>query len=277
MATRIYTDINDIVNDYMLNLDDDDYGKNVSRGRVRNLAYAAIRDLQFDTLKNITSVVLPINENTQKVTLPEDFVDYIRVGVLNNNNEFMPLGINNSMSNVNQVILLDNLSERLLDSDGAPLTSYHTPTENTHTLSADRYILSLFNTSQYSKGGFFGLGGGYSGNGSYRFDKENNALFVNTSVASGEVVLEYIADESMKKNPRILTYAVEAVHAFIYKSIIKKKVGVNATEKRDANRAYTLEKRKVRARVNKLNKAEIMMQISKRTQSAPRDAGRIYN
>ena len=77
-------------------------------------------------------------------------------------------------------------------------------------------------------------------------------------------------------NPRILTYAIEAVKAFIYKNLIAKKIGVPANEKMLANRAYANEKKKVRARVNKLSKADIMFQISARTQSAPRTAGRIY-
>lgn len=101
-------------------------------------------------------------------------------------------------------------------------------------------------------------------------------MFVNTSVNSSEVVLVYIADESMKKNPRILTYAIEAVKAFIYKNVIANKASVPMQEKMRADRKYNLEKKKVRARVNKLNKAEIMFQISKRTQSAPRGSGRIY-
>ena len=105
MSDRIYIDIDDIVNEYMLQLDDDDYGSTVSRSRVRNLAYGAIRDLQFDTLKNITAMVLPINANTQKVTLPEDFVDWVRVGIIGQDGSFLPLSQNNQLSFTNQEIV----------------------------------------------------------------------------------------------------------------------------------------------------------------------------
>lgn len=275
MSTRIYIDVDDVINEYMLNLDDDDYGSNVSRGRIRNLAYGAIRDLQFDTLKNITSVVLPINSSTQKAILPEDFVDWVRVGVLNDGGEFLPLSQNPYMGKINQQILLDNLDNRLLDSDGAPLTAYHTPSSSPSSTTLD-YTQWQYQRNAYNKGGLFGLGGGQSGNGQFEFDKANGAMFVDTSVNSGEVVLVYIADESMKKNPRILTYAIDAVKAFIYKNVIANKVGVPMQEKMRADRKYNTEKKKVRARVNKLSKADIMFQISKRTQSAPKGSGRIY-
>lgn len=274
MSDRIYIDIDDIVNEYMLQLDDDDYGSTVSRSRVRNLAYGAIRDLQFDTLKNITAMVLPIDANTQKVVLPEDFVDWVRVGIIGQDGSFLPLSQNNQLSFTNQEIILDNLGDRLLDNDGAPLTAYHqtsvTPT------SVLNYSLNAFQVGEFNKGGIFGLGGGVSGNGQFKFDKANGALFVDTAIPSQEVLLEYVADESMRKNPRVLTYAIEAVKAFIYKNLIAKKIGVPANEKMLANRAYANEKKKVRARVNKLSKADIMFQISARTQSAPRTAGRIY-
>ena len=274
MSDRIYIDIDDVVNEYMLQLDDNDYGSTVSRSRVRNLAYGAIRDLQFDTLKNITAMVLPINSSTQKVVLPEDFVDWVRVGVLSQEGLFLPLSQNNQLSFGNQEILLDNLDARILDSDGAPTTSYHstTPTQS----SILNYSINTMQNGSFNKGGLFGLGGGVSGNGQFKFDKANGALFVDTSVSSQEVVLEYIADESMRKNPRILTYAIDAVKAFIYKNTIARKMGVPPTEKMMANKAYSIEKKKVRARVNKLSKADIMFQISARTQSAPRNAGRIY-
>lgn len=275
MSTRIYIDVDDIINEYMLNLDDDDFGANVSVSRIRNLAYGAIRDLQFDTLKNITSVVLPVNSATQKVILPEDFVEWVRVGVLNDHGEFLPLSENPYMGKTNQQILLDNLDNRLLDSDGAPLTAYSS-TSPSPTSPTNEYTQWQYQRNAFNKGGLFGLGGGQSSNGQFEFDKANGAMFVNTSVNSSEVVLVYIADESMKKNPRILTYAIEAVKAFIYKNVIANKASVPMQEKMRADRKYNLEKKKVRARVNKLNKAEIMFQISKRTQSAPRGSGRIY-
>lgn len=276
MADRIYIDVDDIVNEYMMNLDDGDYGSTVSRSRVRNLAYGAIRDLQFDVLYTMESVVLPIDQSTQKVTLPEDFVNWIRVGVLSADNQFLPLSQNNQMGKINKTPLLDNLGNNLLDSDGVPLTAYHVPT-SLITPELNQHPNNIFIDGQYNKGAFFGLGGGTSGSGQFRFDKANGAMFVNTAIPSQEVVIEYIADESMKKSPRVLTFAIEAVKAFIYKNLIKQKVGVPMGEKMAANRAYTLEKGKVRARVNKLSKADIMFQISKRTQAAPRDAGRIYS
>lgn len=271
--SRIYIDVDHIVNEYMMSLDDNDYGADVKRSRVRNLAYGAIRDLQFDTLKNITAIALTIDENTQRATLPEDFVDWVAVGILNNAGDFLPLSQNGKMKYLTQEILTDNLGENLLDSDGIPLTSYKTftPTEPIN-------IISNTNWQQYlsNKGAKFGIGGGVSGNGQFAFDKVNGLLHVDTSVNTNEVIVYYVADESMRKRPRILTYAIDAVKAFIFKNILAYKASVPISEKMLADKRYAIEKAKVRARVNKLTKQDIMFQEGRRVQAAPKGTGRIF-
>lgn len=273
--SRIYVPVDDVVNEFMIGIDDGDYIHGVSRGRVRNLAYHAVRDLQFDTLKNISKVILPIDENTQMCILPEDFVDYVRVGIMNAHGQFLPMSKNPNM-NINQRQLEDNLGNILLDDDGVPLTSYDT-TSNAPVTRDNNPVLFTRSPIVNSKGGLFGIGGGYSGNGQFIFDKTNNRIKVDSSISTQEIVLEYVADESMKKSPRILTYAVEAVMAYVYWSLINKKVNISPSEKVMARQRYELEKKKVRARVNKLTKADIMFQIGKRSQSAPKDSGRIYS
>lgn len=272
--SRIYVPLNDVVNEFMISIDDGDYIQGVDRNRVRNIAYHAVRDLQFDTLKNITKVILPINENTQTCVLPEDFIEYVRIGIMSGSGEFLPMSENPNL-NINQRGLLDNLGNVLLDSDGIPLTAYDTTTPSTPQIPSSVFF------SQYPfvnlRSGVGGLGGGYSANGQFLFDKANNRIKVDSSVASQEIILEYISDESMKKNPRVLSFAVEAVLAYIYWALINKKVNVPLSEKGMARQRYELEKKKVRARVNKLTKADIMFQIGKRTQSAPKDSGRIYH
>jgi len=80
MARNLVT-IDQVVNDFILGLDGDDYVNNASDTIVRNYALRAVRDLGFDTMLKVKSVKLSSNTN-QSVDLPDDFVDLIKIGIV---------------------------------------------------------------------------------------------------------------------------------------------------------------------------------------------------
>ena len=73
--------LNVILADFRIGLDSDDYISNVSDIQLRNIALRGIRDIGFDIGKKTKSLKLAVNSN-DTVTLPDDYVDLIKIGVV---------------------------------------------------------------------------------------------------------------------------------------------------------------------------------------------------
>ena len=80
MARNLVT-VEQVVNDFVLTIDSDDYVSNASDVVIRNLALRGIREMGFDMLKRVRSVKLKRNTN-DTVDLPDDFVSLIKVGIV---------------------------------------------------------------------------------------------------------------------------------------------------------------------------------------------------
>ena len=73
--------LSQIINDFIVTLDGDDYASNASDTAIRNFALRGIREIGFDLGKRIKSMKLSINDN-DTVTLPDDFVDLSKIGII---------------------------------------------------------------------------------------------------------------------------------------------------------------------------------------------------
>ena len=74
--------IEQIVNDFMLTLDGDDFVNNASGMLMRNYALRGIREMGFDIQRKIKSLKLPVNSSNDTAELPDDFVDYTKIGII---------------------------------------------------------------------------------------------------------------------------------------------------------------------------------------------------
>ena len=67
--------VEQIVNDFMLTADGDDYVNNVNGVVARNYALRGIREMGFDMMKRIKSLKLTVDTANDTVELPDDFED----------------------------------------------------------------------------------------------------------------------------------------------------------------------------------------------------------
>ena len=67
------------------------YNKNLS------LAIDCINELGYDVFKHFKEEILCVDQSTLTAKLPDDFVEYTKVGLINNNSEFIPLTYNDLM------------------------------------------------------------------------------------------------------------------------------------------------------------------------------------
>ena len=76
--------LSQVVADFIVTLDGDDYASNASDIAINNFALRGIREIGFDLGRKVRSLKLSIQSNNT-VTLPSDFVDMVKIGIVDSN------------------------------------------------------------------------------------------------------------------------------------------------------------------------------------------------
>lgn len=259
--------INQIVNDFILTSSGDDYVADASNTVVRNFALRGVRELGFDMLKRIKSLKLSIDKTLNTVELPDDYVDYTKIGILGSDGLVHVLGENKNLNSSNKY-KLDALGNPI-DSDGDGVYDRVTAREIPEEIQQlDNYTFRNF-IYQNTEGRIYGVGGGQY-EGEFRINLEENRIELGTGIDSADIIIEYVADEARSSNPSIHVYAESALRAFVYYKLIERKSSVPANEKMRARAEYYNERRLANARLKSFSKEEAFKTIRKNYQQAPK-------
>tara|TARA_R100000808_G_C2151347_1_gene160341 strand:- start:632 stop:1363 length:732 start_codon:yes stop_codon:yes gene_type:complete len=225
-----------------------DEGKSSEHEYLRyfNIGLRGLKELNFDTVRQIKSIELQL-DSKNTVTLPSDYVSYIKIGVADNNGNVSYMGIR---ENINFV-------------PGTQSTTVQDNTENPPIFSYNNYDNSLW--------GRYGQGGGNNANGYYR---ENlNDRTIEFSNSNGPIILEYVSDGSTGLTGteiKIHAFAEEALRSFIYWKSVQRKRAINMNEKMAAKNEYYNQKRLSRARMQSFNKNEALQTSRKAFKQSPK-------
>jgi hypothetical protein len=239
--------LDQVINDFILSIEGDDYINTASEVMVRNLALRGIREMGFDILKRIKSAQITIDQNNGTGALPADYVDMLKIGTIGSDGLFYVFGEN---KNINLAGI-----EPVDDSEGM-LYGY------------DSY---LFRNYVYATtdGRMYGMGGGFY-SGEYRIDNVNNRIELTSDSLTDNVYMEYVADEARAANPTIHIYAEEALRRYIYWYLIQRKASVPMNEKERARRDYYNELRLANSRLKSFSKEEALKTIRKNFKQSPK-------
>lgn len=286
-----YVPLRQIVDDFLLTVDEDDYTANVSDVTVRNLALRGIREFGFDVTTRVKSVKRTIQSN-DTITLPEDFVGLIKVGIVDTDGVIRVMRENKNI-NFSQKIIDDRAGGALQDSEGYVDGASNDTTpplmiqQNADLIqnredskgatlgqtgsSSEELREDVFRNYLYENtlGALYGLGGGV-GVGEYRLNLDQFRIEVATNSNTTEVIIEYISDEARSTNPLIHVYAEEALRSYVYYKVCERKRNVPASEKARARAEYYNERRKARARMNSISKDDILGVLRKNFKQAPK-------
>ena len=277
--------LSQIIRDFIITLDSDDYASNASDSAIRNFALRGIREIGFDLGKKIKSLKREIQPNNS-IILPDDFVDLSKIGIVDANGIIRVLGqnknINHSMHRIGGTPPLEisdteiassglssddplNISANIIDDVNSSKSA--TTTSGTDE-NLDFYIFENY-LYQGGLGRLYGAGGGHL-SGEYRLNLEQNRIEIETNDDVTEVVLEYVADEARSTDPEVHVYAEEALRSYIYYKIVERKSSVPANEKARARAEYYNERRKANARLSNFTKDEALKTIRKNFTQAPK-------
>ena len=273
--TMNFVSLRQLIDDFIVTMDSDDYISNVSDTAIRNIALRGIREFGFDVSSRVRSIKRTIQSNNT-VILPEDYVDLVKIGVVDSDGILRVLGQNKNL----------NYSRKLTtevattDSEAGPLNltsniikdreddKNATAGSNSGNGDLDHFIFENY-LFQGGIGRLYGLGGGHLA-GEYRINLDQNRIEIDTDSGSSEIVLEYIADEARSTNPVIHVYAEEALRSYMYYKLCERKSTVPANEKARARREYYNDRRLAKARLSNFSKDEALKTIRKNYLLAPK-------
>ena len=275
-----YVPLRQIIDDYVITLDTDDFANSPSDIAIRNVALRGIREFGFDITSRVKSIKKDINTANNTVDLPDDFVDLIKIGIVGSDGVLRVLSQNKNINysrQITQVNGADTTSQS--DSQSGPLDIDNNLVLNrsddkdaTSTSSISNNSLQYVFDNYAYQGGLgrlYGTGGGHLA-GEYRLNLDQNRIEVDTANSSSELVIEYVSDEARSTNPVVHVYAEEALRCYLYYKLCERKSNVPANEKARARAEYYNERRKAKARMSNFSKAEALKTIRKNFKLAPK-------
>jgi len=245
MSAQFVT-VDQIVINYSLGIDPDDYGTNVSDVMMRQYALLGAREIGFDVAQRIKSVKLTIDQALGTAELPMDYVQMTKIGTMGTDGLVYVWAVNDNM---NLGIQPNNQNNQFL-------------------ADLDSYVFQNYMTTG-SLGRMYGLGGG-QGAGQYRMNLVENRIEVAQDNNVDNVVIEYIADEAKSDCPLVPVFAEQAVKAYMYYNIIQRKTSVPANEKARARSEYYNERRLANSRMKSWSKNQAMQVIRQNFKLSPK-------
>jgi len=275
-----YVPLRQIIDDYVITLDTDDFANSPSDIAIRNVALRGIREFGFDITSRVKSIKKDINTANNTVDLPDDFVDLIKIGIVGSDGVLRVLSQNKNINysrQITQVNGADTTSQSdsqsgPLDIDNNLVLNRSDDKDSTSTSSISNNSLQYVFDNYAYQGGLgrlYGTGGGHLA-GEYRLNLDQNRIEVDTANGASELVIEYVSDEARSTNPVVHVYAEEALRCYLYYKLCERKSNVPANEKARARSEYYNERRKAKARMSNFSKAEALKTIRKNFKLAPK-------
>lgn len=277
--TMNFVSLRQVINDYLITMDGDDYASNASDAAIRNIALRGIRELGFDVSSRVRSIKRPVQSNNT-IILPDDYVDIVKLGIVDSEGIIRVFNQNKNINYSRKIKVEDDGTIGKTDSAQGPLNLTQNRIENreddkgaTTSSTADSGDLDFYVFENYlfqgGLGRLYGSGGGYAP-GEYRINLDQNRIELDTSSETTDIVLEYICDEARSTNPVIHVYAEEALRCYIYYKLCERKSTIPANEKMRARSEYYNERRKAKARLSNFSKEEALKTIRKNFKQSPK-------
>ena len=95
--TMNFVSLRQLIDDFIVTMDSDDYISNVSDVAIRNIALRGIREFGFDVSSRVRSIKRTVQSNNT-IILPEDYVDIVKLGVVDGEGTLRVFGQNKNLN-----------------------------------------------------------------------------------------------------------------------------------------------------------------------------------
>lgn len=260
-----YITLKEIINNFIMSRDADDYMATVPRFKILYHAMRGLREFYFDILQEIRAIELELSPNLT-VTLPPDFVNYVRISWVDSNGQLHPMAQDKRMS-IAQEYLQDDNYNLLFDSNGCVLQGTSQVGMDDNDVS-DLAGLDNGHIQNFTFCNLFQPNRDMSNhfpNGRYKINKSSGVIEFGSDAMGRTIVLEYISDglftgcEGQPEDEiRIHKFAEGAILNFIFYELIKNRRNVPQNEKHRARKEYYNSRKNAKQRINTLRKDELL-------------------
>ncbi len=226
------------------------------------LGISCLRELEFDVTGSPVVKELPVTD-LDTVNLPNDYLNYIRIGFTNKYGHFKELGRNNSISlNRN----LDDCGTRTKRSKDDIDTSF----TNNATFSGTEYG-SIHYRNNENVGRYYGLGGGNNEYGSFKIDKNYQQIQLSFYTGGDTITLEYLADPNKTNGEfEVHPFAVETVKAWIDWKLNENNPNISIAVSQSKKMLYGSNKKLLRSRMASLSVQDMLQAFRKGNKASPK-------
>jgi len=258
-----YITLEEIINDFLMSRDSDDYTSTTPRFKVLYQAMKGVREFYFDILQEVRAIELELSPNLN-VILPPDFVSYVRISWVDDRGQLHPMAQDNRKSIAQEYLQDDNFAY-LFDDEGAvlqgetqlPMDEIQFDEEDEAAIDKDRFEFG--NNFEPNKD----LSRVFN-NGRYRINKSAGVIEFGSDAKGRMIVLEYISDGlytgvegNSEQGIKVHKFAEEAISSFIFYQLIKNRRTVPQSEKMRARKESFNNRRIAKQRINGLKKSEL--------------------
>jgi len=237
---------------------------------MQSMVYAAdcLRELTFDDLRVINTKILPVDQTINAAELPEDYQDYVTVGVMIGQ-RIKPLVPTSTLNPLTSLDVNQNYAEQDWQDTTTP------PGSNENQLYYGALPYAQWFTVHYNDygeniGRFFGLGAGYQED-TFQVFKERNQIQLDQKFSVENIVLQYISDgQSADAASQIDPYAIRTIQAYIDYQMKAHNRTYGVGERQVSENNYVKERKILRARKSDWSIEKIKRIVQKNTMGAPK-------
>ena len=257
-----YVTLSQLVNNFMLEqIGDDRLLSNVKRYNVIQHFKRGIQEFNYDTLKEVKVVELELND-ALLLTMPHDYVSYVRVSVLGPDGLLRPLS-KDTRTLIGTAYLQDHEYNILFDEDGYPLEANETETFKKYSVNSAQASECVGDVT----GPNYGLNPNLNSNGYFNIDRRRGVMSFSSNIGGNIIVLEYISDGLEYNNGddiMIHKFAEQALYSYVRYAILNNKYGVQEYIVNRAKKDYYRDLQNTRVRMLDLSGPELLILLNGR-------------
>lgn len=243
MTTAMYINLEQVVKEY---IGEADY-TSASFLRLYQLAIRGYDDLWQDVIGKPKTRVLKVLPNNV-VELPSDYINWIKVGVVNESGEVATLRMNNNLT-----------AHAATDADRLNNIQPTAGVQVYDPVSSD--FRNYYDDLSHREFNLFGTPAGTQNLGEFRVLEEEAVIILDKSFGASEIVLEYLASPYEKDKPVFVpVQAREALLAWVaWRDIVNKASSrrVNSGEKVMRKREYYHQRKLARRRITATRRGQL--------------------
>ena len=198
MASQIrnYITLDSVINDYI-----DESDQSIHKyAKLYNIAYRGMERLGLDFFYKIKSVKIAVDTTNYTVKLPNDYISYTKIGVLNAKGEIIPLKFNSKMT-----FFGDMMANRQELTDDNTLVDWY-----------QQDIPIFYNYwDGYGFTNIYGIPSGSPNVGSFNIDDDNGVVLLNQNFYYDYLMIEYLSSPDPQQQFMIPLHFREAMLAWL--------------------------------------------------------------